>query len=81
MIAGKEVTSVTLAARPMARNDVAVKLDAQVARQAKMVAADRGITLAEYISEILRPVVQRDAQALAENLLKETRAPRKPKGE
>ena len=41
----------------MARVDVAVKLDARVAKEAKMVAAARGVTLAEYISEILRPIV------------------------
>ena len=36
----------------MARNDVAVKLDAQVVREAKMVAAARGITLAEYLRRV-----------------------------
>jgi hypothetical protein len=46
----------------MARNDVAVKLDSRVAKEAKMVAAARGVTLAEYISEILRPIVHRDLE-------------------
>lgn len=41
------------------RNDVPVKMDAEVVRQAKMVAASRDQTLAEYISETLRPIVKR----------------------
>lgn len=53
----------------MARNDVAVKLDAQVAREAKMVAAARDMTLAEYISEILRPIVHRDLEAETSKML------------
>jgi hypothetical protein len=54
---------------PVARNDVAVKLDAKVAKEAKMVAAARGITLAEYITEILRPIVHRDLQAETSKIL------------
>lgn len=41
------------------RNDVPVKLDAEVARKAKMVAASQDKSLAEYISETLRPIVNR----------------------
>jgi hypothetical protein len=44
----------------MARNDLAVKLDADVAKKAKHVAINRGITLAEYLSELVRPLVERD---------------------
>jgi predicted HicB family RNase H-like nuclease len=54
----------------MARNDVAVKLDARVAKEAKMVAAARGVTLAEYISEILRPVVHRHLEEEAKKMLR-----------
>lgn len=46
----------------VARNDVTVKLDAHVAKEAKMVAAAREITLAEYLSEILRPIVHKDLE-------------------
>jgi hypothetical protein len=46
----------------VARNDVAVKLDADVVREARIVAAYRGIAMAEYISEILRPIVHRDLE-------------------
>jgi hypothetical protein len=42
------------------RNDVAVKIDADVARVAKIVASFKDISLAEYLTETLRPVVERD---------------------
>jgi hypothetical protein len=65
---------------PVARNDVAVKLDAKVAKEAKMVAAARGITLAEYISEILRPIVHRDLRAETSQILDtEVQSPPKPR--
>jgi hypothetical protein len=41
----------------VARNDVSVKIDAQVAHKAKLVATYRGITLAEYISSVVGDVV------------------------
>ena len=44
----------------MARNDISVKLDAQVARKAKLVATKRGITLAEYLTSIVGPIVTHD---------------------
>jgi reverse gyrase len=44
----------------VARNDISVKLDAQVARKAKLVATNRGITLAEYLTSIVEPIVARD---------------------
>jgi hypothetical protein len=52
------------------RNDVAVKLDADVARLARIVAADRGQPIAAYISEILRPIVERDAKEVGAKLMK-----------
>jgi hypothetical protein len=44
----------------MARNDMQVKIDAEVFRKAKQVAFLRDITLAEYLSERLRPLVEAD---------------------
>jgi hypothetical protein len=38
----------------------AVKLDRALAAKAQMIATDRGIPLADYISECLRGVVERD---------------------
>lgn len=53
--------STVTAKRPMVkRNDTAAKVDAQIVRDAKIVAAYRDITLAEYLSELLRPLVARD---------------------
>lgn len=43
-----------------ARKDVTVKIDADVVAEAKMVAASQDITLAEYLSERLRPLVKAD---------------------
>jgi len=71
-------------AKSMARNDVTVKVDAQVAKEAKMVAAARNITVAEYISEILRPIVHADLRAETSTILNDkgeaTPKPRRPKG-
>jgi hypothetical protein len=53
----------TLADRPMTkRNDVPVKIDAEVIRVAKIAAAYRELSLAEYLSERLRPLVADDVQ-------------------
>lgn len=49
----------TIAEYPMAkRKDVAVKIDAEVARMGKIVAAFEGKSLAEYLSDSLRPIVE-----------------------
>jgi hypothetical protein len=54
----------TLKAPPVAkRNDIQVKIDADVFSEAKIVAAMRNQVLAEYLSEILRPIVHRDLEA------------------
>jgi hypothetical protein len=47
-----------LAEQPMAkRNDVPVKMDAEVVRKAKIVASYRGQTLAEFLSDTLGAIV------------------------
>jgi len=62
------------------RNDVAVKLASDVARLARIVAASRGVPMAQYISEILRPVVERDAEEVGAKLVKKpTAPPKRPK--
>jgi hypothetical protein len=61
------------------RNDVNVKLDAEVARKCKIVAAMRGIPIAEYLSEEMRPIVQRHIQQGMQDELRSDR-PRRPKG-
>lgn len=42
------------------RADVSVKIDSKIVEEAKLVALLRHITLAEYLSEILREPVKRD---------------------
>jgi hypothetical protein len=54
----------------MQRNDVSVKLDAQVAREAKLVATYKGISVAQYISDVLGPIVRKDLEAEAGSMLK-----------
>lgn len=44
------------------RNDVSVKVDATVVNEARIAAAFKGQTLAEYLSETLRPIVARDIE-------------------
>jgi hypothetical protein len=52
-----------LVERPMTkRNDVSVKMDAEVVSEAKMVAASRNISLAEYLSELVRSLVHSDLE-------------------
>lgn len=42
------------------RNDVPAKLDADVVRKAKYVALGNDVSLAEYLSGLLKPLVDRD---------------------
>jgi reverse gyrase len=65
--------------RDVARNDISVKLDAQVARKAKLVATNRGITLAEYLTSIIGPIVTRDLKEEMGKMMDEPE-PKKPKG-
>ena len=65
------------AGRPRSeRRDIAVKMDRALVAKARFVAQCRGLTLAEYVTESLRPTVDKD-------FAKESRAPlpRKPKGD
>ena len=62
------------------RKDVPVKIDAEVVRQAKIVAAYKDTSLAEYMSELLRPIVERDLREYSRRSLGEDHDPRRPKG-
>ena len=44
------------------RNDIAVKLDRSVAAQARYIAETRGVSMAEYLTAVLTPIVARDFQ-------------------
>jgi hypothetical protein len=59
------------------RNDAVAKVDAEVIRIAKSVAAFKGITLAEYLSDTLRPIVNRDF----DDLHKQRKSRRRPEEE
>jgi hypothetical protein len=49
------------------RDDTAVKIDRTVADKAKLVASRRGITMAEYLTDLVRAAVERDfAKAVKE---------------
>ena len=50
------------------RNDVAVRIDRALAMKGRSVAKDRGITLAEYFSEMIRPHVNKDYLAMLRKL-------------
>ena len=60
------------------RNDVSVKMDAEVIAEAKMVAASRNVTLAEYLTELVRDLVHQDLEN--EMTRRVPRSKRKPKG-
>lgn len=47
-------------ARKQPRNDKQMKVDAEVLRNVQLVCTYRGTQMAEYVSEILRPIVARD---------------------
>lgn len=51
------------------RKDMAVKIDAEVTRKAKIVAAYKDVSLAEYLSESLRDIVDRDLTEYAKRAL------------
>lgn len=42
------------------RNDKAVKISRDLAVKAKVIAETRGISIAEYLTDLLRPMVERD---------------------
>lgn len=65
---------------PMAkakRNDRPVKVDVGVVVMAEHVALSRGMSLAEYVSETLRPAVTRDYQAFLDSQAKAVAKPPK----
>jgi hypothetical protein len=57
---------------------VSVKIDAEVVAEAKMVAASRDLTLAEYLSNLLRPLVHADLEQEWER--RSLPSPKTPKG-
>ncbi len=64
-------------AKKSARNDVQVKLDAEVVKSARIVSAYRDLTMAEYLSGLLAPLVAKD---LAQEQAKGIKAVKKATG-
>lgn len=50
------------------RNDLAVKIEAEIARKAKTICSYRDGTVAEYLSNLLRPLVDRDFEKFRREL-------------
>ncbi len=50
----------TTVAESKKRNDKAVKIAKDLATKAKVIAESRGISAAEYLSDILRPRIEKD---------------------
>jgi len=40
------------------RNDIAVKIDAEIVRRARTISSHADTSLAEYLSEILQPIIE-----------------------
>jgi hypothetical protein len=57
------------------RNDVPVKIDAEVLRLVRIVSAYEDVSIAELVSETMRPIMER---RLAEHQAKEGKSPRRP---
>ncbi len=53
------------------RNDVAVKIDAEIIRKARTMASYRGIPLAKYLSDKLRKTVDHEFDLFKKDLGKE----------
>jgi hypothetical protein len=70
----------TLDGPKMARNDLTVKIDADIVTKAKHVSFNRRITLAAYLSEMMRPLVDRDFEEEMAKMSKLLPSASKPKG-
>lgn len=53
------------------RNDLAVKLDAVIVRKARTISAYKDISMAEYLSNILRPIIDKQFDAFKKQLADE----------
>jgi hypothetical protein len=65
----------------MARNDTAVKIETSIVRKARTIADRRNITVAEYLSGLLRDSVDKDYRLVVQEMAAEIDASKlKPKG-
>jgi hypothetical protein len=59
---GVTVVEIVAGHEMVKRNDVSVKMDARVVEEARIAAAFKKMSLAEYLSESLRSIVARDIE-------------------
>jgi hypothetical protein len=50
------------------RQDVSIKFDKTLAGKARLIAQGRGVSMAEYLSEMTRPLIDRDYAKLMRDL-------------
>ncbi len=62
--------------KQMARQDLAVKMGADVVKKAKVVALNRNITLAEYLTERIRPLIDADYEKEVAKMSREVKSPK-----
>lgn len=55
------------------RNEVSVKIDAEVYRMVRTIAAWKGVNISEYLSEIVRPIARRDMAKVNKEASKDDR--------
>jgi hypothetical protein len=65
-----------MAKKKATRKDAVAKIDAEVLQLAKVVAVFRNQSLAAYLSETLRPIVDRDFEAESARRSQPTKAPK-----
>jgi hypothetical protein len=71
-------TGATMAKKQMGRpktsdrHDVSIKFDKILAGRARLIAQGRGVTMAEYLSESARPIIDRDYARLMRELEERT---------
>jgi hypothetical protein len=53
---------------PLGRDDINVKIDRVLAGRAKVIAQGRGVSLAQYLSEVTKAVINRDYAQLMREL-------------
>jgi hypothetical protein len=54
--------------RTSVRQDVSIKFDKTLARMARLIAEGQGISMAEYLTELTRPMISRDYARLMRDL-------------
>ena len=66
-----ETEGAVLMAKKGERKTLAVRIDAHLVRKAQNVARDRGVPLSDYVTEVLKTVVDRDWNKILRRLASE----------